>query len=414
MKRPVIIGVIGVIVLAIALALNVLTNRKDKADLTVETAPSVVQGDAAPASPPPPPPPVSAEPPRPVVPQVTATVSEPVTPSGTVSPTPQTPATPAPTPALAAAPPPTPAPTPAPAALPAPAPTEPARPAENTPPAPTIIRPSFDVVRVNPRGEAVIAGRAAPDAVVTVWDNGAAIGTVTADRRGEWVLLPSQPLHPGTRELTLTAERPGEGVVMAEKIVVLIVPATPEAAPAPGALAVLVPDRDAGHSTPLQVPQAPTPPDNARRKVAPVTIDVVDYAENGQVSLAGHGETGSIVRFYIDNLWVGEARVGAQGQWRGQPDRPVEPGLYTLRIDQLDEGNRVTARVETPFQRSVVTPDMFKDGNRLVVQPGNSLWRISRRTYGAGIHYTVIYQANRDQIRDPDLIYPGQVFQLPR
>ena len=47
------------------------------------------------------------------------------------------------------------------------------------------------------------------------------------------------------------------------------------------------------------------------------------------------------------------------------------------------------------------------------MQPGNSLWRIARRNYGEGIRYTVIYQANREQIRDPDLIYPGQVFEVP-
>ena len=48
-----------------------------------------------------------------------------------------------------------------------------------------------------------------------------------------------------------------------------------------------------------------------------------------------------------------------------------------------------------------------------MVQPGNNLWNISRVLYGRGIRYTVIYQANRDQIRDPDLIYPGQVFKAP-
>jgi nucleoid-associated protein YgaU len=51
---------------------------------------------------------------------------------------------------------------------------------------------------------------------------------------------------------------------------------------------------------------------------------------------------------------------------------------------------------------------------RVVVQPGNNLWQISRGTYGRGAAYTVIYQANKGQIRDPDLIYPGQIFMLPR
>lgn len=49
----------------------------------------------------------------------------------------------------------------------------------------------------------------------------------------------------------------------------------------------------------------------------------------------------------------------------------------------------------------------------MIVQPGNSLWRIARRTLGGGIHYSEIYQANRDQIRDPNLIYPGQIFTVP-
>ncbi|MBD3765996.1 MAG: LysM peptidoglycan-binding domain-containing protein, partial [Rhodobacterales bacterium] len=49
----------------------------------------------------------------------------------------------------------------------------------------------------------------------------------------------------------------------------------------------------------------------------------------------------------------------------------------------------------------------------VTVQPGNTLWGISRERYGQGVLYVRVYEANRSQIRDPDLIYPGQVFTVP-
>jgi nucleoid-associated protein YgaU len=49
----------------------------------------------------------------------------------------------------------------------------------------------------------------------------------------------------------------------------------------------------------------------------------------------------------------------------------------------------------------------------VIVQPGNSLWRIARRLFGSGTEYVQIYGANKTLIRDPDLIYPGQVFEVP-
>ena len=53
-----------------------------------------------------------------------------------------------------------------------------------------------------------------------------------------------------------------------------------------------------------------------------------------------------------------------------------------------------------------------KEG-RVVIQPGNNLWRISRVLYGSGEKYTLLYKANKDQIRDPDMIFPGQIFMTP-
>ena len=83
-----------------------------------------------------------------------------------------------------------------------------------------------------------------------------------------------------------------------------------------------------------------------------------------------------------------------------------------MRIDQLTEAGKVTARVELPFERAEPEATVLAAG-QVIVQPGNSLWRISRRLYGRGILYTVIYNANKGQIKDPDLIYPGQVFDTP-
>ena len=51
---------------------------------------------------------------------------------------------------------------------------------------------------------------------------------------------------------------------------------------------------------------------------------------------------------------------------------------------------------------------------KAIIRHGDNLWTIARRVYGSGIKYTTIYTANSDQIRDPDLIYPGQVFDLPQ
>src|ERR1035437_10930494 len=82
--------------------------------------------------------------------------------------------------------------------------------------------PAFDIVRVNPAGDTVIAGRAAPGAEVTIRQGGKDIGRAHADDRGEWVFLPSEPLAAGARELTLS-ERTRDGQEIAGSGSVLLV-----------------------------------------------------------------------------------------------------------------------------------------------------------------------------------------------
>jgi hypothetical protein len=146
----------------------------------------------------------------------------------------------------------------------------------------------------------------------------------------------------------------------------------------------------------------------------PLALETVDYDESGTVIFSGRATPDMRVRVLADGETVGVARVDSDGRWSLEAGAAFEPGVYDLQIDLLDEEDRVTAVIVLPFERaSAAQAEAARQQGRVVVQPGNSLWRIARRLYGDGFQYTVIYEANRDQIRDPDLIYPGQVFAAP-
>ena len=138
----------------------------------------------------------------------------------------------------------------------------------------------------------------------------------------------------------------------------------------------------------------------------------------------------AFIRVYVDNRPVDVAPVDSDGNWRIAL-RGVAAGIYTLRVDQVDTGGAVTSRVETPFKREPLealiaaqeqiaarSPSIGTDGaspppSLVTVQPGFTLWGIARERYGDGILYVQVFEANKEQIRDPDLIYPGQIFTLP-
>ena len=111
--------------------------------------------------------------------------------------------------------------------------------------------------------------------------------------------------------------------------------------------------------------------------------------------------------------WSAKPPRTPRGRWHLTPGDQPSVGRHTLRLDQIASADgSVAARIEVPFQRDRLSEEMVQDG-RMVVQPGQNLWRIARTAYGRGVRYTVIYAANRDTIRDPGLIYPGQVFAVP-
>ena len=279
---------------------------------------------------------------------------------------------------------------------------------------PNEIGPSFDIVTIDPGGETVIAGQAEPGAKVTIRIDSQPIGSVIADENGEWVFVPQNPLSEGARELDLVATNKSGTEVYSDRVVVAIVPEKPTRAGDPGvnatakALVVLMSRDGQGLDRLLQGKELA----DGLTSGTDLTLDLLNYDAKGQVDFSGTGQPNAEIRAYINNELIGIAKIDTDGNWQLLPHQKLEVGLYNLRIDQVDLDGKVIARLETPF--SMASFEKPAEGRGLVVvQPGNSLWRLARRLYGEGIRYTTIFVANQNQIKDPSLIYPGQIFIVP-
>jgi hypothetical protein len=396
-------------------------------------------------------------------------------------------------------------------AEPSPGAAAPSGPAQAAPQAaPTPVVPTFDVVRVEPTGETVVAGQSAPDAKVEVLDGAAAIATATANDRGEWAMALDNALPPGTHDLAIrTTSKDGAVSTLSDQRVavqvpepgskdVLVVmnspdqpsrvlelpkagepatggeqvaaaapepaaeaPAQPEAPKAPGEVAALepsaaqpaaatpapaasaAPEPAPAASAPAGKPAAPAaaaeaaPPAQPAEPAAPapptpeVAVSAVEADTAGTLFVAGTAATSQTVRVYLNDQPLGEAKPSPTGTWLVEVHHEVAPGTYSVRADQLSgPDGSVIARAEVPFERKIDVAALQASGTTgaaagadvsgalpevqtVIIKHGDNLWNIARTNWGKGIRWSTLYQANKDQIRNPHWIYPGQVFIMP-
>ncbi|WP_245875314.1 LysM peptidoglycan-binding domain-containing protein [Tabrizicola aquatica] len=392
-------------------------------------------------------------------------------------------------------------------------------------PAPALALPKIDVWRVAPDGGAVVSGLAAAGARVEVLVDGLSVAAGEAAASGEFALVFTLPPNPQP-SLLWVSMTPAGGETVASAEMVALGPITGPEAPAEPAAAQLpelaadepvAPQPDAAPEAPpalllsdagAVVLQEPDAPSVARDNVM---IDTITYTPAGGVQVGGRAGAGTALRIYLDNQLKAELSAPASGLWLTDlPD--TAPGIYTLRVDQLDAEGKVVSRFETPFKRETLealaavttapeapaaqdtpdvppeapvtaeatpeaattapaaeapvaaapaadavpdaTPDTAPDTAiteapapeavpeavaeaapaapvqpadaapaatapaaagfvTVTVQPGFTLWGIAQERYGDGVMYVQVFEANRDKIRDPNLIYPGQVFSVP-
>jgi len=301
--------------------------------------------------------------------------------------------------------------------------------------------PAFDIARIEPTGEAVIAGRATPGATVELLRNGEFHDRAVADQAGQFVMVPPT-LPSGTYDLTLHSKQPDGKQATSKQSVAVVLEPRPTDRPV---VALMTPGKP---TVVLSQPDAP------KLMAGAVVVEAVEIEPGGKFHASGRARPGAAVRLYLNDSLVASVTASADGRFAVTINEGVTPGSYRVRVDEVETNSgAVRARAEVPFSvpSTVVTgsvaaqaaaskrPDIaaaqrpqlaatgatvLPDGGlpstavvpkivTTTVSRGDSLWRLSRLTYGAGTRYAVIYKANREQIRNPNLIHPGQIFVLP-
>jgi len=368
----------------------------------------------------------------------------------------------------------------------------PALKAAETKPAEAPIVPSFDLVRVEPNGESVIAGRAAPGATIELMRGDQVHARGVADASGLFAIVPPA-LPPGSHQVVLQSiapdgvrqrspqsvtvvidaslkQRPLVTLTSPDQPTVVLSNPEPQVAQSESAQSQSaqnqVAQNQAAENTPKE-PDAPAKPDETAQAApqqqanaapeAPAQpvqptprpeIKIVSVeAEDGKLFVSGQTAPGATVRLYLNESLIAPGGAGVDGKVSFSIGSGVRPGDYRIRLDDVDPvSGQVKSRAEVAFNvpvpviaalpkapaaagapapaqtagaagsdaqfaaaGTVVIPNI----NTAIISKGDNLWRISQRIYGSGYRYTVIYSANKEQIRDPDLIYPGQVFVLP-
>jgi nucleoid-associated protein YgaU len=295
--------------------------------------------------------------------------------------------------------------------------------------------PTFDVARIEPTGEAVIAGRAAPGATVELLRNGEVHDRAVADKSGQFVLIPPK-LPSGTYDLTLRSKAPDGTVATSKQHVTTAL--EPRSTDRP-VVALVTPNKP---TVVLSQPGTPKP-------AGAVVVETVEIEAGGKFHVSGQARPGATLRLYLNDSFITGVTAGADGRFAVTINEGVAAGNYRVRIDEASGSGSVRARAEVPFSApdttasvtaqataskrpdtaaprlaaagATVLPDSGAPPSTVVVPKiatttvarGDSLWRLSQASYGAGMRYAIIYKANREQIRNPNLIYPGQIFVLP-
>ena len=325
------------------------------------------------------------------------------------------------------------------------------QPPNATPAAPLTI----DLARVKPDGAAVFAGTAAPNTKIRIFEGDILLGETIANANGEWVIVLEKSLAAGQHLISVAMERSDGTTEMADrslaveiyqdtetKPLVALLPETATEVPvliqspddvdkaklaataseataseATASEAIVVDPAKADAAMPETAAAAPGKAQAnsqiAASQIAALAPSAIVWRDASRILISGTSRGGVRVAVNDAKGQFGEALVLADGAWQVAGSLDMDIAVNQLRFALFDDANQIIARYDLP----VKARDLAKgqDGSPLVVvNKGDMLWRIAYQQLGEGVKYVDIVRRNQQDITDPDLIYPKQIFAVPQ
>ncbi|MFJ1307278.1 LysM peptidoglycan-binding domain-containing protein [Agrobacterium sp. P15N1-A] len=236
--------------------------------------------------------------------------------------------------------------------------------------------PTFDVLRVEPDGSAVIAGKAQPGAKLEILSNGKVVAQTTIDGTGDFAAVFDNPLPPGDHELVLRSTDADGKATQSEEVATVSVPdgktgellamvskpgkasrvlAMPEAAP-PALQPQAAPSQQPATTSETSANTASAPlagtaaPSAAAPLTSSVQVTAVEF-EGSKIFVAGSAPAGSTVRALVDDREIGKSITEASGHFVVEGDVDLSVGSHIITVEELNADGAVKVRVRVPFER---------------------------------------------------------------
>ena len=299
---------------------------------------------------------------------------------------------------------------------------------------------TIDLARVKPDGAAVLAGTAAPNAKIRIFEGDILLGATIANANGEWVIVLEKSLAAGQHLISVAMERSDGTAKMADRILaveiyqdtetkplVALLPETATEVPvliqspddvdtaksAAAASEAIVADAAKADAAMPETTRATLVKTQAKSQIAALAPSAIVWRDASRILISGTSRGGVRVTVNDAKGQFGEALVLADGAWQVAGSLDMDIAVNQLRFALFDDANQIIARYDLP----VKARDLAKgqDGSPLVVvNKGDMLWRIAYQQLGEGVKYVDIVRRNKKDITDPDLIYPKQIFAVPQ
>ena len=251
----------------------------------------------------------------------------------------------------------------------------------------------FDIVRLDPSGDLIIAGKTEPNIVVDIYDGNQKLTSVLSDTHGDWVWVSEKKIDNGLKRFNLKhSDSEGKIINSDENIIIFFEKNEKQK---------VVKIRDKGEVG-IEIL-------NNNQEVRGLALDSSEHFDNEKLRLKGRSIPNAEIQIFISKKLIGKSIADAQGNWEFSINEIVFEN-YDLEIKSSFENNILS--LKTQILNGKIDSKLFYE-KEIIVENGNSLWRIARKTLGGGILYAEIYKNNKKIINDPDLIFPGQVFKIP-